>query len=107
MIISILFSKEHFDKDIDQGNNYTINNFFQQLRLNDDIEMLGEPQNQGLPDLDFRRFIDALNHNNKWMYVGSHTNPPCDGPVIYQVLEKVYPLEPETHENFSDIFGMR
>jgi len=29
---------------------------------------------------------------NRWIYKGSRTVPPCTGPILWEVVRKIYPI---------------
>lgn len=35
-----------------------------------------------------------LDTNNRWVYKGSLTTPPCSKTVFFNILYKVYPIKP-------------
>ena len=36
--------------------------------------------------------MDIVDTNNRWVYKGSVTTPPCDRYVYWNVLSKIYPI---------------
>jgi carbonic anhydrase len=39
--------------------------------------------------------MDALDLEDRWMYKGSYTEPPCTGGVYWNVLRTIYPINAE------------
>lgn len=37
--------------------------------------------------------LDIVNFNNRWIYLGSETFPPCEQYVYWNVLATVLPIE--------------
>jgi len=44
--------------------------------------------------------MELLNFEERWMYRGSSTTPPCEGGVLWNVLATVYPIRQETLDAF-------
>ena len=40
----------------------------------------------------FKAAMDLLNFEERWMYRGSATTPPCEGGYLWMVLATVYPI---------------
>jgi carbonic anhydrase len=36
----------------------------------------------------------TIDTNNRWVYKGSLTTPPCTKTVLFNVLSTVYPIKP-------------
>lgn len=51
-----------------------------------------DPESLEIP---YGQLIDALDTNNRWVYKGSVTTPPCATTVYWNVLSKVYPIQPK------------
>jgi len=65
-----------------------INNFFESLRW----DVTGSnPRVAEVPYGDLMLMVDT---DNRWVYKGSVTTPPCAGLVYWNVLRTVYPLPP-------------
>lgn len=39
--------------------------------------------------------MELLDMNNRWIYQGSKTSPPCETLVYWNVLSTVYPIKQE------------
>jgi carbonic anhydrase len=42
--------------------------------------------------------MQLINFQTRWMYTGTKTFPPCEGPYLWNVAQFVYPLK-EKHYN--------
>ena len=38
-------------------------------------------------------FMQMLDTRNRWTYVGSSTTPPCEGPILWHIPTKIYPIK--------------
>lgn len=43
-------------------------------------------------DIPFKYLLDTVNFENRWMYSGSETEPPCTVGTVYHVVEGVLPI---------------
>ena len=43
--------------------------------------------------VNFKDLLSNLNTEDKWLYKGSMTTPPCYGPIIQNVARTVYPID--------------
>ena len=44
--------------------------------------------------------MELLNFDDRYMYLGSETTPPCQGGQLWNVLATVYPIRQETYDAF-------
>ena len=63
--------------------------FFNHLKF--DAE--GEPV---VDIISYGKLMSLVNFNERWVYKGSVTTPPCDKNVYWNVMRRVFPIEPET-----------
>lgn len=83
--LGIIFDTENYDKSVSDDTRKIIDDFFDSLMLNDQTD----PQS---PEVKYGQLIDALDTDNRWVYKGSVTTPPCGKIVYWNVLAKVYPV---------------
>lgn len=69
--VGIFFSVKDYDKSITTGENDTIKDFFNHLKFDD----LGDPV---VDKIAYGQIMDIVNFNDRWVYKGSVTTPPCD-----------------------------
>lgn len=89
--VGIFFSVENFDKDVTEAENRTIDNFFDDLKFDED----GEPE---VDRIDYGKLMQIVEMNYRWIYKGSTTTPPCHKNVFWNVVRRVYPIK-ERHLN--------
>ena len=51
-------------------------------------------------DIAFKNLMNLVDMEERWMYRGSDTAPPCEGGYLWMVLATVYPLSAETLRQF-------
>lgn len=39
--------------------------------------------------------MKTVDFNNRWVYKGSRTMPPCGRYTYWNIVQKVYPIKPE------------
>lgn len=83
--LGIIFDTENYDPSVTDAQRDTIDKFFESLLLGD----LHDPDSK---EVAYGELIDALDTDNRWVYKGSVTTPPCDTIVYWNVLSKVYPI---------------
>jgi len=95
-VIAVFFSVEDYDHSIDESHNQTLQLFFDELKLNNfyssDKSDAGYID-YGLDQLDFVEAMDVFDFNDRWVYLGCDTLPPCTQLIYWNVLRKVYPIE--------------
>lgn len=86
--ISVMFSKDASYKwpTAENAKNVVVDDFFDSLELTNLANVDISPEN-------FKNLFSVLNLENRWMYSGSTTYPPCDKKVIWHVLQKIYPVD--------------
>jgi carbonic anhydrase len=60
--------------------------------------VLGESDNK----IDVTKFMNALDFEDRWIYKGSYTEPPCTGGVYWNVLRNVYPIDNNKLESIKE-----
>jgi carbonic anhydrase len=54
------------------------------------LDRLNEPITGEIP---FGELMATLDTNNRWVYRGSLTTPPCSKTIYFNILYKVYPIK--------------
>lgn len=52
-------------------------------------------------DIKFDNLMSIVDFDNRWIYKGSRTMPPCGRYVYWNVINKVYPIKPEIMEKMK------
>jgi carbonic anhydrase len=76
-----------------------IDTFFQSLQW--DIDLSADATVEPTVDLiSYGNLMELLDMNNRWIYQGSMTIPPCETFVYWNVLSTVYPIKQEHLDQF-------
>lgn len=84
-VIGLLFSVNDFDQRITARGNQTLMDFFSSLKLDDETEPFVDEVKLG-------SLLDLADFQNRWVYHGSLTTPPCSPEVYWNVINFVYPI---------------
>ena len=84
--MGIFFSVDNYTINLTQEQNDTVYAFFEGL-LWDDVSDSVVADNILFGDL-----MEMVDYNNRWIYKGSVTSPPCATYVYWNVLTTVYPV---------------
>ena len=87
--LGIIFDTENYDKSVSNETIAVIDSFFDSLEL---WRLDGEPE---VDEVRYGQLLDALDTDQRWVYKGSVTTPPCATTVYWNVLNRVYPIKPE------------
>lgn len=93
--IGILFDTQRYDESVTDGQIELIDNFFESLKMSGlDVDTTGTPVAAvALPKVDFAPLMNLISTNNRFVYTGSMTSPPCSIKVYWNVINKVYPIK--------------
>jgi carbonic anhydrase len=83
--LGIIFDTEKYDPSVTDEQRVIIDKFFENL-------LLGNQQDPTSKEIAYGELIDAIDTENRWIYKGSVTTPPCQTTVYWNVLSKVYPV---------------
>lgn len=86
--MGIVFSVNDYDKSVTEEQVKIIDTFFDSLKL--------ENNDPVLDMVNYGDLMMMVNMNERWVYKGSVTTPPCAQSVYWNVLRTVYPIK-ETH----------
>ena len=85
-IISLLFSVKAYDEATDLEKE-TINQFWQDLYLNE--------KDPTVESVYFGKLMEMAGMNERWIYKGSMTFPPCNQFVFWNIINRVLPVSQE------------
>ena len=83
--VGILFSVNDFNIKLSKAEQMVIDTFFSTL----DWDNIENPKVNLITYGDMMNMVDL---NNRWIYKGSSTTPPCASNVYWNVLHTVYPI---------------
>ena len=55
-----------------------------------------------MAEVPYGDLMNMVDMNNRWVYKGSVTTPPCDNFVYWNVLKTIYPLKEKYLEQFQE-----
>ena len=87
--ISILFSVDYYNAQLSKRQQGVIDSFFDKL-------------NWTIDDLEMSQMTSIFDFDNRWIYKGSMTTPPCSTFVYWNVLSTVYPISQEHADQFKE-----
>jgi len=87
--LGVIFDPVHYDMSITAADISKIDKFFDSLNF-------GGPwhdKSKKIREMAYGELFSVLDTNNRWVYKGSLTTPPCDHHVYWNVLRQVYPIK--------------
>ena len=88
--MSILFSVEKYTSQLTKLEQKIIDSFFESLQW-------GYTRgNIRIDQIPFGELMEVVDTDNRWIYKGSQTIPPCEEAVYHNVLSTIYPIS-QTH----------
>ena len=86
--VGILFSVEEFTVNLTWSEQAIIDQFFDSLKWTD-LETEPGP----VVDLvNYGNLMRLVDFDNRWIYKGSLTTPPCNKYIYWNVLRTIYPI---------------
>lgn len=82
--IGIFFDPVNYDKNLPKETVDAVYAFWKSIDLNN-LES----------DIKLNSLMDVIDLENRWIYKGSRTMPPCGRYVYWSVINRVYPIQPE------------
>jgi carbonic anhydrase len=96
--LSIFFSVENYNAKTTPEEIAIIDNFFDTLQFKTDTSASQSWSSTSIP---YANLINLMDWNNRWVYKGSVTTPPCETMVYWNVLATVYPVKQKHLDNFK------
>lgn len=93
----VLFDTKYYDQSIPQSKIDLIDSFFDSLKI-----QKGKYTVNNIP---FGQLMNILDQNNRWVYQGSLTTPPCSKTVIFNVLSTIYPIKQKHLDLFTTVLA--
>ena len=99
-IVSILFDAQRYDESVTAGQVEVIDTFFDNVQWSAlDIDTTGTAVTEkDLTTVAIGQLMNIISTDNRYVYTGSFTTPPCTEKVYWNVINKVYPIK-EKHLN--------
>lgn len=98
--VALMFSVEDFDHQISIPNNDSVHLFFEHLKFDD----LNEPIVDRVALGDMMKYVDM---NQRWVYHGSLTTPPCTPVVYWNVINRIFPIKLEEFKKIKEVMEKR
>ena len=89
--VGIFFSVNDFTADLSVAEQDVLTAFFDGLKWDDETGDAVVSDN-----ILYGNLMEMVNGNQRWMYKGSVTTPPCGQYVYWNVLSTIYPVS-QTH----------
>ena len=94
--LGIMFDTTKYTADLRPGEQAIIDNFFDSLQWS---ETSMNPTVSAIPYADLVNFVDF---DNRWVYQGSVTTPPCAQKVFWNQITTVYPIKQRHLDQFKN-----
>ena len=78
----------------------TIDDFF------DSLQWTQFQANPIVPEIPYGKLMMMADMDNRWVYKGSVTTPPCDTYVYWNVVRRVHPLKQRHLDLFKEILKL-
>lgn len=97
--VGLFFSEANYTKEgvTDEMVN-TIDEFFESLSFNDGSSSVV------VPVVTYGKIMMMADMDNRWVYKGSVTTPPCDTFVYWNVIRRVHPIKKRHLDRFKEVF---
>jgi len=100
--VGIVFSTDKYTADLTPAQQQVIDAFFDGLKWSNDAT----PDSDGKSawDVDmvlYGNLMEMVDSNNRWIYAGSVTTPPCARFVYWNVLSTIYPVSQKHLDQFK------
>jgi len=91
--VGIMFSTDKYTADLTAAQQQVIDAFFDGLKWSNDAVPDGDGKSAWDVDMVlYGNLMEMVDSNNRWIYKGSVTTPPCARFVYWNVLSTIYPV---------------
>lgn len=90
-----MFSVEQYDRAITASENQTIREFIRQI-LGTDTSTNARSINR----VALGNMMSIVELENRWVYHGSRTTPPCNPDVYWNVVNYIFPILKEDYDRY-------
>ena len=94
--VSLFFSVEEYDRTITEAQNNTVRRFFEHLKFNDASEPIVDKIGLG-------QLLKMVNFEDRWVYKGTETFPPCEGLVYWNIPRRIFPIRIDEFARFTKL----
>lgn len=92
----MFFSVEDYDRSITEAQNFTVQRFFEHMKLED----LNEPV---VDQIGLGQLLKIVDFEDRWVYKGTETFPPCENYVYWNIPRKILPIRLKEFANFRKL----
>jgi hypothetical protein len=94
--VGVFFSVKDFTAEVTPEQEKVIDRFFESLNWN------VTSTNPSVAQVPYGELMMMVDTDNRWVYKGSVTTPPCDTIVYWNVLRTVYPIKEKYFNQFKE-----
>jgi len=100
--VGIVFSTDKYTADLTPAQQQVIDAFFDGLKWSNDAVPDGDGKSAWDVDMVlYGNLMEMVDSNNRWVYAGSVTTPPCARFVYWNVLSTIYPVSKKHLDQFK------
>lgn len=91
--VGIMFSVSDYNADLTWAEQRVIDNFFESLKWDDTTYGNSKDVGPIVGEATYGDLMNMVDFNNRWVFKGSVTTPPCATDVYWNVLSTIYPIQ--------------
>lgn len=96
--VGIMFSVDNYNAKLTWAEEKIIDNFFENINM----DQVGDKSSATAVDwVLYADLLSLVNTDNRWVYRGSVTTPPCAQNVYWNVMTTVYPIKQSVVDKFK------
>jgi carbonic anhydrase len=102
--VGIMFSVEEYTSNLSWAEQKVIDTFFDSVKMGEGSTTVADSNGKYLTNIDMVTYGDLMqmvDSNNRWVYKGSVTTPPCGRFVYWNVLSTIYPISQKHLDQFK------